>query len=464
MVSNIEEPNIEGVKSDSSAKREMSRKRLIGDGAGQMGMNLFAGFSSVLLYYYTDVAGIAAGLVGTLILISRVFDGFTDLIMGSLLDRTKSKYGKARPWLLWMTLPTVLAAIALFYMPNMGNTGQVIYILVTNALFFSVGLTGLSIAYYSLMALTTRNPYDRSLMGIVRSIFGMAAGMAMSIVFIPLVTSMGGDQKSWSTLIIIISILAGISILVSFKSTKEIASSPEKVEKEMKIPLKNKLKVIFTNKYLVVLLGVQISVSILGVLNASAGIYYAQYIWHNINLIAVIGAAGFLPMIVGFVFIAPLVKRLGKKNVVVLGTILIIIGNLIRLIDPYSVAIGVTGIIIAGLGVIPTMALLVAMISDTIEYGEWKAGLRMEGMVNSGTSFAGKVGSGLGIAGVGWLLALGGYAAGQEIQSAFANQMIMAINIYIPILLSMLIIILLSFYKLDKEYSGIIADLESREK
>jgi glycoside/pentoside/hexuronide:cation symporter, GPH family len=456
------ESSTQVAKTQTKGIREIPRKRLIGDGVGMLGLNIFSGLSMVLLYFYTDVAGIAAGLAGTLIMVSRVFDGFTDLFMGSLVDRTQSKYGKARPWLLWLAIPTAIVSILLFYIPDIGATGKIIYILITNILFFSVGLTGLLVAFASLMALTTRNPYDRSLMGIFRGIFGLLGGMIMSIAFIPIVNSMGNDQSAWLTLVMIVASVAGLAVLIAFKSSREQISSKEKVEKEKQVPFKHKIKALFSNKYLMMLLGVQILVSTAGVLNGAAGIYYAQYIWGNVSLVGVIGAAGFLPMVVGFIILSPFVKRFGKRNVFIGGSIVTIIGCLIRLIDVYSFPIGIAGVIIAGLGMVPTLTLLGPMVSDTIEYGEWKKGLRMEGLVNGGISFTSKLGNGIATAAVGWLLALGGYVAGAATQSELTIQMILATNIYIPLLISVLVVVLLKFYKLDQEYAQIVSDLESR--
>jgi GPH family glycoside/pentoside/hexuronide:cation symporter len=457
MLENNAETNI-----SVSRKRELSAKRLFGDGIGMFGINiLIIGFFSILSYYYTDVAGISAGLVGTLILISRFLDGFTDIVMGNLIDKTKSKHGKARPWLLWLGVPAALSGIALFYVPEMGQIGQTVYIIATNALFFSVVVTGLQVAYSSLMALSTKNSYDRSVMGIVRGIFGFAAGLIMSVAFIPVVTSMGNDQTSWTLLISIFSAIAAITIYISFRSTKEIVSK-DKVEQESGIAFKVKFRALFRNKYMLLVLVANIFASAIAALNASAGIYYAQYIWQNINLVALIGAIGLLPMLIGFALIAPLVKRMGKRNVVIAGSVITIVGSLIRLIDPYSVPFGVAGLFVAGLGMVPTMTLMFAMLSDSIEYGEWKTGMRMEGLVNGSMNFVNKVGNGLGVGGIGWLLGLGGYVAGHATQSELANQMIIAINIYIPILLSIAIIAILSVYKLDKEYSQIVSDLEAR--
>jgi glycoside/pentoside/hexuronide:cation symporter, GPH family len=457
------EANLQEPKIKAKGKREMSAKRLIGDGVGMFGINiLIIGFYSVLSYYYTDVAGIAAGLVGTLILFSRIFDGFTDILMGNLIDKTKSKHGKARPWLLWLAVPAALLGVALFSVPDVGSTGKIIYILITNTLFFSIAITGIQVAYSSLMALTTKNSYDRSIMGIVRGVFGFFAGMIMSVAFIPVVTSMGNDQKSWSMLISIFAVIAAITILISFKSTKEIVSN-ETLEKESAAAFKDKFKALFKNKYLVLVLVAQIFATAIGALSASAGIYYAQYIWKNVNLVALIGGIGLLPMFIGFALMAPLVKRMGKRNVVIAGAIITIIGNVIRVIDPYSVPLGMAGLFIAGLGMVPTMTLLYAMLSDSIEYGEWKTGMRMEGLVNGSMNFVNKIGNGIGVAGIGWLLALGGYVAGQESQPALANEMIIAVNTYVPIILSIFIIIVFSTYRLDKEYGQVIADLESKK-
>lgn len=463
MVSNVPKITEQTDAPPQAIETVMTKKRYLGDAVGAMGQSILMGFSSLFIYYYTEVAGIAAGVVGTLILIARLLDGISDIGMGYLIDRTKTKYGKARPWLLWMAVPTGLTGILLFYVPDIGDTGKYIYILITNVLFLSVFLTGIIQAYLTLMAVMTRNQNERALIGVNRGVFGIIGGAAVSIGFIPLVAALGNDQRSWTLLVTLFSAVSVLCILITFKYTKEHVDTSATVEKEKRIPFKTKFTFLFKNKYWVLLLIANLFAQIFYGLNASIAAYYAQYIYEDLNLIAALGAVGMVPMIVGFFFIQPFVKRFGKRNVVIAGALIGSFGFLVRLIDPYNIPLGIAGGIIGGIAMTPLMALFGAMVNDTVEYGQWKFGARMEGLVNAGNSFSAKIGNGLAPAIIGWMLTLGGYIVGQSNQSDAAKNMIIALNTYIPAITLIAIAVILIWYKLDKEYVGIVNDLEKRE-
>lgn len=177
-------------------EREIPTRRLLGDSMGQFGLNISSGLLGLITYYYTDVVGVSAAIVGTVPLLTKILDAFADVGMGVLVDRTKSKYGQARPWLRWMTIPMFVSSAAVFSVPDISPTGKIIYAVVTNLIFYILVYTPTSIPYSSLMALTTRNNYERSLMGIFRSAGGYLSGMIVAIAFIPVVTAMGEDARN----------------------------------------------------------------------------------------------------------------------------------------------------------------------------------------------------------------------------------------------------------------------------
>jgi len=449
-------------KKEILSYKKMPFKNVVGDGVGQAGLNIFGGFSALLLFYYTDIAGVSAALVGTLFLIARIFDALTNLLMGLVIDRTNSKYGKARPWMLWMSIPTMVTGIALFYIPEIGANGQALYILIVNMLFLGICFTALGNSYNTLMALKTKNPNDRTKMGITRSLFGLFGGMLMSTAFIPIVTALGGKQTDWTLLISIVSVLAVILVLIAFKSGEEIATSTERVKFETSIPIKKQLAILFKNKYLMSIVMISLITSLLLSMTASTGIYFAKYIWEDINLVAIMGAIGFLPMVAGYVVLGPFAVKFGKRNVALVTTIIGIIGSLVRLVDPYNIPLGITSGILAAFAVVPFMAYIEAMLSDTIEYTEWKSQARFEGLTNSFSTFASTVGTGVGTAITGWLLAFGGFVEGQSTQPESAQQMIIALTTYIQAFFLIITLILLWRYKLDKIHPQLMADIEER--
>ncbi|MGG1617751.1 MFS transporter [Paenibacillus sp. NRS-1782] len=458
-----------GVNTDKpqQLKREITTRRLIGDSMGQFALNISSGLLGLITYYYTDVVGVSAAIVGTVLLITKILDAFADVGMGVLVDRTKSKYGQARPWLLWMAIPMFVSLFLVFSVPDISNTGKIIYAIITNLLFYICVYTPTQIPYTSLMALTTRNTYERSLMGIIRSSSGYLAGMVVAIGFLPLVNVMGGGRREWTLLAGIFALVAAAGVLIAFFSNKEKYNNVQLDELGIfqdKIPVSKGLKLLFSNKYWVLMFLVNTFVNILFALGVAAGTYYAKYIWGDVNLIGLMGGIGFIPVIIGFAFSGPFIKRFGKRNTALGGVIIGLLGAAVRLIAPEDLVLGLVCSVFQTLGTIPLMAVTLALTTDTIEYGEWKFNHRIVGLTNSVSGFGGKVGTAVGAAMIGWFLALGGYQEQAVTQGFAAKQAIIALNIYVPIVVLAILAFCLYKYTLDKEFPKIIKDLEERRK
>ncbi|MES9686688.1 glycoside-pentoside-hexuronide (GPH):cation symporter, partial [Bacillus sp. JJ353] len=379
-------------------------------------MSLWILGSTMLTYYYTEIVGISAGLVGTIIFLSRIFDGISDVAMGYVVDNTRSKHGKARPWLLWLAVPFSISGILVFSVPDIGTTGQVVYAVITNLLFILM-YTGIRIPYNALIALMSNDSQERGMMSIYQMVPGFTAGMVVSIAFIPLFNMLGGTRISWFLLVLILSVMAGSFIYVTFRSTKERVGSHNESDVKTKVSFITGLKVLLGNKFWVLIFLVGLLMSALNAMSSAGGLYYALYVFGDVNLIALIGAATSLPVLVSLFFIAPLVKKFGKRNAALGGAFLGIIGGIIKIVDPSNLVIYMTGSVLQTIGTVPVLGIGIALLADTIEYGEWKTGIRTEGLATSGGMFADKLGNGLGTAIVGWTLALGGYVAGAAEQS-----------------------------------------------
>ncbi|KLU56414.1 hypothetical protein EL84_22370 [Paenibacillus sp. VT-400] len=434
---------------------------------GQFGLNISSGLLGLITYYYTDVVGVSAAVVGTVMLLTKVLDAFADIGMGVLVDRTKTKYGQARPWLLWMTIPMFISLFLMFSVPDISSTGKIIYAIITNLVFYILVFTPTSIPYNSLMALTTRNSYERSLMGIIRSSSGYLAGMVVAVAFVPIVTAMGNSRSDWTLLASIFAGVAAIGIFISFLSNREKYNNVQLDELGMfqdKTPIREGLKLLFANKYWVYMFFVMALASILFALGVAAGSYYAKYIWGNVSLIGIMGAIGLIPVIIGFALSGPFIKRYGKRNTALGGILIGLLGAAVRLVAPESITLGLICSIFQTLGTIPLMAVGGAMVTDTIEYGEWKFNKRLVGLTNSVIGFGSKVGTAIGTAMIGWFLALGGYVEQATTQGEGAKQAIIALNIYVPIVVFILLVVFLYKNKLDKEYPTIIRELEDRRK
>ncbi|EJQ43549.1 sugar (Glycoside-Pentoside-Hexuronide) transporter [Bacillus cereus BAG6X1-2] len=405
-----------------------------------------------LTFYYTEIVGLTGTVVGTLMLVARIFGGVTDIGMGIIIDNTNSKYGKSRPWLLWMTLPFCISTVFLFSVPNIGKTEQIIYAYVTYMLFI-IAYTAVSIPYKTLLGLMTRHQHSRSLSNIYSSILTLSG-----TIFVVILTQPISKVIGWPVLVSIYALLSMVTIYGTFHFTKErVGSNEEKVSTSAGV------KALFKNKYWLIITAYAFTYFAMHEMITGIALYYATWILEDGDIFPLLGLSLMIPMILGVFMVGGLASRIGKRNTVLIGCILIIISSFVKMMNPYDLSAFIIGTIITGLGFAPTSALLFAMTSDTAEYGEYKTGQRTIGLVNSGLSFGIKVGSGLGLALIGWLLGYGGYVGGASKQTSLALQMIIALNIYIPLALAIIMILLLLLFNLDKQYSTILAELYKRK-
>lgn len=434
----------------------------IGYGSGDLASNfIWQAMSIFIVYFFTDIIGIAAGIIGSIMLFSRVFDGGTDVLMGYIIDKTKSKHGKARPWLLWLAIPFAASAVLLFAVPDVSTTWQVVYIAITYNVVCLV-YTGLNVPYGTLNSLITQDQYQRSVLNVFRMSLALVGSLLVSNLTLPLATLFGGGQFGWIITFLIFGSIGSALFLFTFKTTKERVKPASKEQQLKTVPFKESIRTLGKNKYWALVTLFIFMTYIFNGLNSGALIYYSQYVLDNILLVGLISTAYAVFILAGMVIVAPITKRFGKRNAIIVGELITIVGYLVMLIDLTNITLIIAGTVIRGIGKAPINGSMFAMLGDTIEYGEWKTGIRNEGMVYSGGSMGIKVGSGLGVALIGWVLAFGGYVGGSEVQTDAALFSIQALFVYIPMAITVLMIVLMTFYNLDKKYPQIIKDLQAR--
>jgi GPH family glycoside/pentoside/hexuronide:cation symporter len=445
-------------------QKTMKLKHYLGDGAGQVALNSINGFIGMLTYFYTDKVGIAAATVGTIMLVTKFINAITDLLMGRIVDKTKSKYGKARPWMLWMAIPTFVAIVLLFTVPADASASmKSLYALITVIFASAIVYTGIAIPYGSLMAIRTQSTEERGKMGLTRTIFGYIIGMIISIVLIPVTNALGGSQAAWIMVAVVLGAMSSIALFLTFLASKEKNSEVSIVESD-NVPFWESIKLLFKNKYWVIMLFAQLLINMMYVLNGSTGVYYTKYILGNENLVGVMGAIGLIPVFLGFALVGPMIKKFGLAKTARIGLIIGIVASFIRCFMPYSF---IAAIVLGGfstLGTIPMMAVGGVLVNNTVEYGEWKTGKRLVGMVNSANSFGVKIGSGLAAAMIGWILAMGNYDGTLATQSGSAINSILVLTVYLPLVIFLLTYISMRKYDLDKRYPQIVKELEERKK
>ena len=208
-------------KDANGVQKVMHGKNYFTDALGQLPLNAITVLAGQMTYFYTNKVGMAAATVGTVLLISKIVDALTDLIMGKIVDNTNTKYGKARPWLLRMTFPAMLAIILLFTVPKAGSGTQAVYALLTNVFASAICYTAIAVPFYTMMAYTTKSSEEKGKMGTYRSAVGYAVGVGLGIGLIPITEALGGDQAAWIKFAVILAILGGLGLFICFKGAKE---------------------------------------------------------------------------------------------------------------------------------------------------------------------------------------------------------------------------------------------------
>ena len=437
-------------------------------GLGDFGCNIiYTAMSAFLLFYYTDYAGVSAFAVGAIMMISRVFDGISDLIMGVIVDRTKSRFGKARPWLLRMCVPFAIAGVLLFSVPSTwSDTPKLIYVFITYNLVSTVIYTAINVPYSALNALMTQDPYERSVLSIFRNLLATAGTLTINTFTLPLVEFFGDNPAAWTKTFMVFGVVAIIAFMINFLGTKEreVSVSDMQNGEHKDVPFIAGVKALFVNKYWILMTLMLALFFLMYAINGGSTVYYAKDILGDKDLVATINGIFNVVQILGMFFIAMLVKKYGKRNIFALGLVLDIVGILFLHYLHSEMWMIVVSSLIRGIGNACGGATMWAMVSDTIDYGEWKTGYRTEGLVNSACSFGWKIGNGLGSALLGLILEIGGYVGTAAVQSAEALEAIEFSFIWVPVMVYVSGLVIMYFFKLDKEFPQIIKDLENRKK
>lgn len=423
---------------------------------------VYTAFSSYLTMFYTDVVGIAAATVAWLLLVVRLIIAVWDIIVGVAVDRTHTKYGKARPWVLWGGILFGLSFIFLFMNPFHSAQAAFTYAFIS---YFVVNFfySAVNIPYGSLNSLITNNADERTTLNIFRMTIANIGAIILYIIAMPIINMFSADSATgWTILFGIIGILIPFGYLFTFLKTKErVKPSIQASDTKEHVSIKRQFNALFKNKYwwltTVMSLVNWIYSGVANGLNA----YMAKYVLGNASLLAILGIATVLPNIISIPLSGPIIKKFGKRNAAIIGLILVFPGSLLTLVNTHSTWILMTSIIIRTLGVVPLTAVLNPMLTDVIDYGEWKFGIRADGLIFSANSFGMKVGMGLSSAMVAWILAFSNYNGKLLHQTAATVSSLTNSFVWLPMLVIAIMIVLLFFYDLDKKQPQIVAELKN---
>ena len=440
------------------------RKDKVGIAFGSFGYNLGgAVLMTYLTFFLTDNMLISAASVSLILLFSRIIDAFTDIWMGSLIDKTKSKLGKARPWLLWMAAPAVISMALLFVVPPFNETGRIIYAFITYNLVAFFYLTALALPMNALVSLITTNMKSRMALSQFFGFFMTLGAVFVNYFATPIMKALGGGNMGYFWYFTIMAIVGCAFMIICMKLTKERAKDEIKSEKAEKIPFKVGAACVLKNKYWWNAMGIYLMTSLVPACWA-ATVYYCIY-WQNGmvdpgHLMALLWGG----ITAGILLFIPVTRKVGKANSAAIGLAMQAIGSVILWLAPASVPMLWISTVFRSVGVGGLSGNMTAMLADVVEYGEWKTGKRTEGMIYSGASFGGKVGAGLGGAVVTAILAWGHYVPNAATQAPDAMNAIKVAFVGAPFIGSTLIIVMLILFRVEKLMPKIKADLEERRK
>ena len=353
---------------------------------------LNAVLATYLNVYYTDVLKLTTVWGGAFLvafpLMSKIIDAVTNVLMGYIIDRTKTKQGKARPWLLLSAPLVALTGILLFTVPNAGETVQVIWVMLSYNLFYSLAYTIYNMSHNLMCPLSTRNTIQRGGLSVFNQISTiMMSGIIVALIFPMVVMPMlGVDQTKWILVMSVLSILSLPLTLLEYYFTKERVTEEQSGSEEKKLPFLMQLKIVLTDKYMI-LMFVYFFIYTLGTSLKNIGlVYYCNYVLGTYNdgitqtMISVIGG---IPMGIGIFAVWPLAKKFGKRNVTLAGFILYALGSAICWAVPTNMAVVLIGQFIKNIGGLPCAYVFMALFADGLDHLEWKSGVRSDGVAMS---------------------------------------------------------------------------------
>ena len=405
------------VKSKNVTGKEKRLGYLLGP-CGALLLN--ATLNIYLNQYYVDVLGLGALFGGLFIalfpIFSKIIDGVVDILYGYLIDRTKSKQGKGRPWIFLCAPLLAITGILLFTVPQADPGIQAIYVVITYNLFYSFAYSIYNMAYNLMVPLSTRNTQQRNLLSVFTQvstimISGILVALVLPMVVLPFI---GVDKTMWIIVMSIFSTIALPLTLIQYYFTKERITEEKRDQQEKKIPFKAQLKAAFSDKYIYLLM-LYFLVYTLGVQFKNLGlVYYSNYVLGKYSdgitqtMISVIGG---VPMGIGIFAVWPLVKRFGKKNVTFAGFLIYALGSAICCIAPDNMVIVLIGQFIKNIGGLPCAYVFMALMADCLDNLEWKTGFRSDGVVTATYNIVSTTVTGVGTGLFNFGLSANGYVA-----------------------------------------------------
>jgi GPH family glycoside/pentoside/hexuronide:cation symporter len=367
-----------------------NKERWIGFFFGPAGVILLnAILATYLNVFYTDVLKLG-GLWGGLFLmvfpiVSKVIDAITNIIMGQIIDRTRTRQGKARPWLLVAGPIVAISAVLLFLVPNAGTAVQVIWIIFSFNLYYSIGYTIYYMSHSMMVPLSTRNSKQRDGLAMLTNMaMAIIPGMFVALLFpMMIIPRLGVDQGKWIRMISIFAVIALPCVMLEYFFTKErVTEESSGLEKEEKISLKAQMKACFSDRYWLIMMGAMILIQLCNNLQNTSLVYYCNWVLGTYNdgtTQTFVSAIGNAPLGFGILLMWPLVKKFDKRRVMLVGLALACVAGFTFMLNPTDMGWVLTMLAVRAFGALPLTYITMAMLADALDHVEWQAGFRADG-------------------------------------------------------------------------------------
>jgi glycoside/pentoside/hexuronide:cation symporter, GPH family len=434
-------------------------------------------FMLYLTYFYTDVFLIPAGAAATLFVVSRVWDGVNDPVMGMIADRTKTRWGHFRPYLLWICVPFAIVGVLTFTVPDFSPQGKLIWAYVTFILIMML-YTAINIPYTALLGVITSDSNERTSVSSFKFVFAYSASIIVSATLLPMTKALGGTNpaKGWQLSFVFYGIAAVIFFLIAFKGTHERVQPP----KTQKSSVKRDLYELFTNKPWLILLAATITFILFVAVRSSVTVHYFKYVIGSQKLslpfmgsdtydfetiTSAFNTVGSISSLVGVLGISWFAKLIGKKRAFIIIFVVAIVSTAaFYFLGPNQIGLIFLLQIICSVTSGPLSVILWAMYADTADYGEWKRGRRTTGLVFSASTMSQKFGWAFGAFVALNLMSQVGFVPNEAQSPDSLNGLLLLFSV-IPAAFGILSIIILFFYPLnDSRVDRIVSELDQRRK
>lgn len=400
------------------AVRTMRAGDYLADMSGQLALGIMANLVGQMNYFYTDKVGMSVGAVGVVMAIAKVVNAFTDVIFGNVIDHSRGGNKKYYRWIITLAVPAAAIVAMMFMLPAGAATGvQVAYALITNLLLTAVIYTMIATPFSAVMVVRTKSQSERGSMGVFRAVGNYGAGMLIAIMTIPVTNMLGGTQSAW----IKYGVILGAAVLL-FNLITAITSA----------------------------------------IAASSGTYYCKWIFGNDNLVGLIGAAGMLATVIGFVLSKPIIAKLGVTRTVSWGCLGAAIAAGVRCFAPANFTMYVVTSLIGSFVQIPLMCLYGVLVAMAVDYNEWKFDKKLVAMSGGAIGFGNKVGSGLGSLVLSAFLLIGSYDPSLAAATTSMRWSIYGFSNFLPVVINVLMFFIFRGFDLEEKLPKMREEVAAR--